>query len=102
MRLCQTDVCQRVEDVPGTRGCHDHFRVRLKDFLEKVDQAVECNPLAASDVKDASADVFRLHSEQVRLHHVINKREVARLLAVTMHGDRRTVEQTADELWNHR
>jgi hypothetical protein len=66
--------------------------LELGDGVDDLEQRVA---VAAGDVHRLARDALGVHGEQVRVHDVVDVREVARLLAVAVDLERLTQAATA-------
>src|SRR5436190_24182070 len=87
-RLRRADVGPRVADVTGTRVAVVLLDRTSYHLADGVGELVDRHRAAGRDVEDRAAPVGRVRREDRRLDHVRDVREVARLRAVSVDGER--------------
>ncbi len=93
------DVGERVPDVACTRRLIDGLAPGAGEVHQDGRELIQTDPAAAGDVEDPPG--VALHRSDVRLHHVGDEGEVARLSPVTVDDRRLPIEQPGDELRDH-
>src|SRR5262249_41435084 len=87
----------RMADVAGPRSDVAARQCMADQALEYGDDVEQRVALVARDVEDRSADPRRGERQAVGVHHVVDVREVARLLAVAVDLQRLPIEGRAHE-----
>src|SRR5262245_40658797 len=95
------DGCERMADVAGARLLVAGGKIRPDDLLQFGKKLIDRDPLAYPQVDDLSDRFSRFSRAQVRVDHVRDVREIARLLAVAINHRRNAREQGRDEFRDH-
>src|SRR5262245_2901225 len=90
-----------MSDVSGARLLVAGRKIRADDLLQFGEQLIERDPLANPQVDDMSGGFSGFGRAKVRVDHVRDEREIARLLAVAIYHRRNAREQGRDEFRYH-
>src|SRR5215218_4539181 len=94
---CRGDVGPRVVDVAGARRLEAFFDRLAEDEADRLRNVIHARGGAGRDVEDASAGSRRVRSPDGCIDDIPDVREVARLLAVAVDGDRLARVDCGDE-----
>src|SRR5262245_47091081 len=95
------DGCERMSDVAGARLLVAGGKIRADDLLQFGEQLIKRDPLAYPQVDDLSDRFSGFSRAQIRVDHVRDVCEIARLLAVAINHRRFARKQGSDEFRDH-
>ena len=78
------DICQAVAHIAGALGLKQRLHVGAHDGVKLAEQVEQADRRPAADVEHPSFRSLAVRRQQVRLYHILNVREVARLSAVAV------------------
>src|SRR5438270_2528993 len=100
--LCRADVRPRVANVAWPWRSEDPFHGLVENAADRLGDVVHARRRAGGDVEDATARAVSMSRPHRRVDDIRDVREVARLLAVAVHGDRIPCGDGGDEERHHR